>query len=282
MLRRSITGIVLAVALIILGIVRGWPLRVALVLFMALSIWELYSAFAHRGTRPVRWVGIGYSILVLPVYMVFRTSERWPFALWLLMVVFCIFGFAALVFRGNSDFESAVATVFPIIYPGMMFSMIIPLQDLEEPAFAILALALTFGIALMCDTIAYFVGRKWGRHRLSPSISPKKSIEGAFAGFIAAIAIAVFSAWLLEAITVNVPSMQQYRVDLPPYWHFAIVGALGGIASQIGDLTASMVKRYCGIKDFGSLLPGHGGMMDRIDSVLFNVVIVFFYFMVII
>ena len=276
MIKRSITGAVLAVVLIALGVVQGWPLRIAMAAIMALSVWEVYGAFKHRGINPARWVGMTYAVLALPVYYFLGKDALWP-----LMATLCMVGFAVMVFRGELDFTSSIATVFPILYPGMMFTMLFPLQDKQPQALATLALILTFVIALSCDMAAYFAGKLFGKRKLSPNISPKKTVAGGIGGMIAAMLFGVFSAYAVDWATTQIPMFVPYKVALPPLWHFAVLGLFGGIAAQVGDLTASMVKRYCGIKDFGSVLPGHGGMMDRIDSVLFNVVLVYLYFMVV-
>lgn len=107
---------------------------------------------------------------------------------------------------------------------------------------------------------AYFVGVRYGRAKLNPVISPKKTIEGAFGGLAGSLLTAVVI-YLLAGIL----GLSQF-----PFWHFVVIGLVGGLAGQIGDLFASMVKRHCGVKDFGSIFPGHGGMMatGRIPSSL--------------
>ena len=103
-------------------------------------------------------------------------------------------------------------------------------------------------------------------------------MAGLAAGVLSAILVPLIAGW----ITTYVPMAVPYAVDLPPLWQFALLGLIGSAASQIGDLTASMVKRYCGIKDFGNMFPGHGGMMDRMDGVLFTGVVVYVYFFMVI
>jgi phosphatidate cytidylyltransferase len=270
----------MAVALIALGFIQGWWLRIALAALTGISICEVYGAFSNLGARPARWAGVGYAILLAPVYAYLGGAS----ALLPLTAVCLIAGFASKIFRGEMDLKSSFATVLPIIYPGMLFSIMLPLQDLKTPTLSTLALMLAFLIALMCDVTAYFIGRIWGRHKLCPNISPKKSVEGAIAGFVAAMVFAILSPVAVEAAIRGIPVYSAYIRDLPlpPLWHFAILGAVGGVVSQLGDLTASMLKRHCGIKDFGSILPGHGGILDRIDSVLFNAVVVFIYFTMVI
>ena len=110
--------------------------------------------------------------------------------------------------------------------------------------------------------MAYFVGRSLGKNKLCPKISPKKTIEGSIGGIIGSIIVCgLFGVIFARGLIL----------------HCFIIGALGGVVSQFGDLTASVFKRKMGIKDYGNLIPGHGGILDRFDSVLFNAPLVFYY-----
>ena len=125
-------------------------------------------------------------------------------------------------------------------------------------------LFVTLGIAFFSDTVAYFFGRFFGRHKLYPAVSPKKTWEGSFGGLVGGVSIAVGfgSLWLI-------PEM--------PIGHAVALGVLGSACGQIGDLVESMIKRGFGVKDSGTLLPGHGGMLDRVDALLFVAPVVYFY-----
>ena len=273
MIRRRITGIVIAVVMVALWFFQGWPLRVGLVALMVMAMWEMYGAFVVRGARPIRWVGMTYAALALPVYIFLGISALNP-----LTTLFCILALAGVILRGRIDFDSAVATLFPLFYPGMLITMLFPLQDLQPMLLARVATALMLLIPLMTDLFAYEFGTHFGRHKLSPALSPNKSVEGSVAGLIAASAFAVLVPLGATLLTEWVPFFQPYAAKLPPLWAFAILGLVGSVAAQIGDLTASMVKRYCGIKDYGAIFPGHGGMLDRMDSVLFTGVILYVFF----
>ena len=160
--------------------------------------------------------------------------------------------------------------------------MILTLQDLDTRLVSTLALVLTFFIASVNDTFALFIGLRFGKHRLSPEISPKKSVEGSVAGLISSVLFAMLVPWLAFRLAPKVPSI---AADLavsgyPPRWSFGILGLVAGGLSQIGDLVASLVKRHCGIKDFGAIFPGHGGMLDRMDGILFCGVACYVFFRV--
>ena len=123
---------------------------------------------------------------------------------------------------------------------------------------------LVFLMTMLCDSCAYFVGTRWGKHRLYPAVSPKKSVEGAVGGVGGAVLAVVGSMWLFMpelSLVVGVG-----------------LGVLVGIFAQIGDLFESLLKRSAQIKDSGHLFPGHGGMLDRLDSLLFSFPVAYLYF----
>ncbi len=275
MIKRRITGIIMAVVMGALWVIQGWPLRIGFVLVMVMSMWEMYSAFVIKGAKPIRWVGMAYALLSLPAYMRFGMQAMMP-----LMTLCCMLGLAGVILRGEVGFDSAVSTLFPLLYPGMLITLVFPIQDIQQPLVATVALGLLFLVPLMNDLFAYEVGMRFGTRPLSPVLSPKKTIEGAIAGLLASVLFALLFPWLSSLVVRFVPHFQQYVVPMPPWWFFMLLGLIGGVAAQIGDLTASMVKRYCGIKDFGAIFPGHGGMLDRMDSVLFTGVVIYIFFLI--
>lgn len=266
-IKRVITGVCLACVLAALWILRGWPMRIVFVLMLTLSVWEMYSAYEHKGARPAKWVGLAYGLAVLPVYLLMGRE-----ALLALSALFCLIGMGAIVLRGRVDFDSAAATLLPILYPGLLMVLLMLMQDIPSVPLSTIAYGLAFLIAFGNDVAAYEVGRRFGRHKLCPELSPKKSVEGAVAGVIASVVVGTALPVIIAAI-MRVPMN-----ELAPLWHFSIVGLVGGVAAPIGDLSASMIKRHCGIKDYGSIFPGHGGVMDRFDSVLFSGAVVYIYF----
>jgi len=153
-----------------------------------------------------------------------------------------------------------------ILYLGWMLSHLVSLRaldhGLEWVAFAIFT---TFA----ADTGAYAVGRAMGRRPMAPVISPKKTWEGAIGGFLGAVMAALALAWFLSPAT---------GLGLPiGYGHALILGALVGIFAQVGDLAESLLKRSVGVKEAGAIIPGHGGILDRLDSVIFAAVVVYYY-----
>ena len=275
MIKRVITAAIL-IAIMALGIwFQGWPLRAILLVSMLMSTSEMYRAFRQIGYDPVRWSGYTYCVLAVLAQAyyanltggMFESISPAMFAL----IIGLLLAMTVIIFKGKVAFDSLMSTVFPMLYPGLFFSLIITLQDLHTRVISTLALVLTFFIASVNDTFALFIGLRFGKHRLSPEISPKKSVEGSIAGLVSSVAFAMLTPWLTQRLAPSYPAIQAQLAasPLPPLWAFALLGLVAGGLSQIGDLVASLVKRHCGIKDFGTIFPGHGGMLDRMDGILF-------------
>ena len=286
MIKRVTTGAVLVI-IIGLGIwLQGWVLRLLLLFCMLLSLSEMYRAFRKIGADPVRWAGYVYCVLAVcaqsfDAYFtspVFHAISPSMFAL----VAGLLLAMTVIVLRGKVAFDSMVATVFPMLYPGLFFSLILTLQDLDTRLASTMALIFTFFIASVNDRFALFVGMRFGRHKLSPEISPKKTVEGSIGGLVACTIFAMLVPLAAYQIAPMFPGMlaELESAAYPPLWAFALLGLVAGALSQIGDLVASLIKRHCGIKDFGSIFPGHGGMMDRMDGILFCGVACYVFFRV--
>jgi phosphatidate cytidylyltransferase len=158
-------------------------------------------------------------------------------------------------------FSSWSWSLVGVFYMGWLLSHWILLMNSDECAgrdWVLVALLSTFAV----DTTAYFVGRAWGRHKMAPTISPGKTWEGAAGGLIGAIAASIILALALG-------------IDIA-YWEITFLGFLVGIFAQLGDLAESRLKRSVGVKEAGNLIPGHGGILDRLDSVVFTGVVVYY------
>ena len=275
MIKRIITAAVL-IAIMALGIwFQGWPLRIILLVSMLMSTSEMYRAFRRINYDPVRWSGYVYCVLAVlaQAYYANLTGSLFDsispamFAL----IIGLLLAMTVIIFKGKVAFDSLMSTVFPMLYPGLFFSLIITLQDLNTRTASTLALVLAFFIASVNDTFALFIGLRFGKHRLSPEISPKMCVEGSIAGLISSVVFAMLVPWITGLLAANHPQIAADLAahPLPPLWAFGVLGLVAGGLSQIGDLVASLVKRHCGIKDFGTIFPGHGGMLDRMDGILF-------------
>ncbi len=250
---RVISGLVMLplLAVVYFG---GSVLMIACILIGAIGIKEFYSGFHSLAIRPsyrIAFVALAalylMNILKLPAEM---------YMIWFFVTVLL-----SLLYLFNVDsrtLEDGMATITGIFYV-IFFSYHVVLVD--QSAYPIL-IWLVFLSAFGTDIMAYFSGYLFGKHKLCPKISPKKTIEGSIGGTLGSIALcAGFGALLVPDLMI----------------HCAIIGLLGGIVSQFGDLTASVFKRKMGIKDYGNLIPGHGGILDRFDSVLFTAPMVYYY-----
>ena len=157
-----------------------------------------------------------------------------------------------------------VLTVFGVFYVTFFFGHLLLILDLK---YSDIILLLPFITAWCTDTFAYLVGLTMGKRKLCPLISPKKSVEGAIGGALGCVASTAIFGGIVNAMGYPIPLI-----------HFIVLGLLCGVFSQFGDLTASLWKRYTGIKDFGKIFPGHGGILDRFDSIIFTLPIIYYYF----
>ena len=282
MVKRVITGAVFTVVLLLGIALQGWVLRGLLLFAMLVSLSEMYRAFRRTGADPVRWAGYIYCVLAVLAQSLYSDLDHPMFGEisppMLALTLSLLIAMTVIVARGKVAFVSMVTTVFPMLYPGLFFSLMITLQDLSTRFASTVALLLAFFIASVNDVFALLVGVRFGRHKLSPEISPKKSVEGSIGGLVASVLFAVLVPVLANWAASVWPEINPTGVVLPPLWAFALLGLIAGALSQVGDLVASLVKRHCGIKDFGTIFPGHGGMMDRMDGILFCGVACYLFF----
>ncbi len=282
MVKRVITGAVFTVVLLLGIALQGWVLRGLLLFAMLVSLSEMYRAFRRTGADLVRWAGYLYCVLAVLAQSLYSDLDHPMFGEisppMLALTLSLLIAMTVIVARGKVAFVSMVTTVFPMLYPGLFFSLMITLQDLSTRFASTVALLLAFFIASVNDVFALLVGVRFGRHKLSPEISPKKSVEGSIGGLAASVLFAVLVPVLANWAASVWPEINPTGVALPPLWAFALLGLIAGALSQVGDLVASLVKRHCGIKDFGTIFPGHGGMMDRMDGILFCGVACYLFF----
>lgn len=269
MRQRIVTGICLIALLAAFVYLGGWWLRAAVLLLVALSMHEMYAAFRHKGLRPVP-VGMALPVLLLVAEIFVAEASRMEAAMAALVLLSAV-GVAVVVLSGRAEGERMYATIVPLIYPGAFYILLFSLLRGDEME-TTLPLVLMFLVPSMNDCFALFAGLALGKHKLAPQISPKKTVEGAIGGLIAAVVLAMVLPPLVCAI--GRVSAQQLR----PMWQYALFGLASGVLSQVGDLVASLVKRDCGIKDFGKIFPGHGGVMDRLDGILFAALACYLFF----
>ncbi len=168
--------------------------------------------------------------------------------------------------HGKVEINQSMTALAVSLYIIAAFTAMVYLHDFN-PAGKYLYLLAFIG-AWVPDTFAYFTGRLFGKHKLIPDVSPKKTVEGAIGGVV--FCVIAFVAFALVYNSLNACKCDEpcHHLPLVPVWLMAVVGLLASIVSMIGDLSMSVIKRHYGIKDYGNILPGHGGFLDRFDSVL--------------
>lgn len=278
------TRIISALVIVVIGmtcVVLGGYVLAALVLFIAaVGLHEFYKAFEHKGYKPVYTVGYLYvGLLLLQIFSGSATMTDLYFPKvtaiahinWFpLIQLFILLSLLALcVFKHDKYNVSDIAiTLLGGYYVVYLSSFFVSVRQLDGGKGGVYMFILVILGCISADTFAYFIGCKFGKHKLIPAVSPKKSVEGSVAAFVgAALMLAVYG-----LIMIQTGVFTEVRL-----LHYPILGLIIGGLAQIGDLTASAAKRYTGVKDFGKLIPGHGGILDRIDSYIFVFPIAYYY-----
>lgn len=221
-----------------------------------MALWEFYNALKEKNLKPIK--SIGYILLI--IYYLLNNNFEY------MMYIIVIATFILLilpVINLEYTFVDVSLTVLGFIYCGILFSFVYLINAKNRGEFLVWII---FIGSWLSDTAAYYCGKNFGKHKLSPKVSPKKTIEGSLGGLIGAI---VFTG--VFGIVI------QHYTNIMPIYNYFLIGALCGLFGQLGDLVASSIKRYVGIKDYSNLIPGHGGILDRFDSIIFSATVVFYY-----
>ena len=261
--QRVITALIGAPLVVGVTYLGGWYFGGLILLVGLLAQWEVYRLTEAGGVAPQKVLGLLVGACLMGRALV---PEAVPAAVVGLIVVLV----AELYRRGEDPVANVTATVFGAFYPALLVGYIIDLRIRggeaamgQEGAFLLTVVVI---VAIWAsDTFAYFAGRAFGKHPLFPRISPKKTIEGSVGGVIGSVLILVAFKLAL------VPSLPLVWADV------AVIGVICGAVGQLGDLVESMFKRSVGVKDSGRYLPGHGGMLDRIDAMIIAVPLVVIY-----
>jgi phosphatidate cytidylyltransferase len=273
LLHRVLTGVIgipIALLLIYLG---GWYLAALVAAIAVGGLRELYALLAARDRVAYPWLGYPLAVILIGAGAAGKAPGPWlPLEAGLLAGAFAISAWWMLAAVVQPAGSKLFATVSAHIYVPQLLSYVVRLRGLPVLPIAprgahttvqggALFVALVMAVIWGMDTAAYAVGKTMGRRKLCPTISPGKTVEGAIAAFVAAVLLSgAIGYW--------------FRLPLE---HGVVLGAAIGILGQAGDLFESMLKRRAGVKDSGAVLPGHGGLLDRFDSLLFVAPLAYFY-----
>ncbi len=278
--QRVLTAIIalpVALGLLILG---GVWFSLLILFLVLVGESEFYRIVEMKGLEPMRITG--YILATLLVFVAHFSNEYY---LNLFLTMAILFIFIMQLYRRDvkTAISSISATIVSIVYVAWLISHAILLRNIGTElvgkygvvlqkiadlimnpdymglSYLILVLAVTF----LADTAAYFVGKSYGKHKLAPVVSPKKTWEGAIAGVVSSVIVAVIVKYIM-------------RIQMDTVY-IALLGFLLGVFGILGDLSESLLKRDVDIKDSGNIFPGHGGVLDRLDSLMFNVPITYYF-----
>lgn len=261
---RRVATAALVLPLLLAGLLLGPPFLGAGLILAALllGLWEFFGLIEARGLAPYRVTGV---VVMLAIFVEVVTRLDWVGPpLWPMVALVT---FTALLLRVG-DFgatvPAAALTLLGATYLGALGGTVAGLRLLEPQVLAPWRIVLLLAIVMSSDTVAFFLGSALGRRKLAPGLSPGKTVEGAAGGLAGGVlgALAVWAAGL--------PGV--------PAWHAALLGFAVAVLGMLGDLLESLLKRWAGVKDSGRLFPGHGGMLDRLDSLLFGAPVLYYYF----
>ncbi len=234
--------------------IGGLVFDILAVLITAGAVWEMNKVLKLVGIRT--HIIINMVFVAAAALLIYFGKEAMMFQLFIL---FSMLTLAFTLFSKKHDIRDALSTIAVFVYPS---SLILTLTLIMRAGREYLIAGILTSV--ITDTAAFFVGRKYGRRKLCPTISPHKTLAGAIGGeLFATVLMSIYG--LIVMLVIRKTGFD--FVKLIGWSSFAM---FGGIFAQFGDLCASAVKRYCGVKDYSNLIPGHGGIMDRLDSVMFT------------
>ena len=261
--KRVISAIILIPVIIFLVWWGGYPYSVSIILvsgLMLIEFWGLSQSIGGRGGR-IFTLALGVLFCLSAVDL---TGFKIPIELALALTLLLPFSYQ--IFRDQIDvaFLSVASMLLGVIYIGWAFGHhMILLRDISGAGMGLIFFLLV--TIWLGDTAAYLFGKRFGRHKLRPTISPGKTIEGTIAGLVFGL-LGGFGVWSF------------FLKDVLSFPHMLILGILLGIVGQLSDLSESIIKRSAEVKDSGHLIPGHGGLLDRCDSLIFSTPVLYYYF----
>ena len=274
MLKRAVTAIILvgyAFAMLYLGTAVHYGFLDALIMsFAFVGTYEMYHTFRKSEYKNSWGAPLLLCVAIYPLWY-FLGYKGILIALSLSM---CL-ALAVFTFKAEMELKDLLATIFSLIYPMALVSLAFALSR-EFPCGGTFAISFAIFLPVFSDTFAYLVGSTLGKRKLCPSISPKKTVAGAIGGLLGSVLCAVTFFLLFDLYAVIPVGYVSFSDSVAVRAVvFVVLGIVGGVLAEIGDLAASRIKRTMNIKDFGNIFPGHGGVLDRLDSIMFTLVMLF-------
>ncbi len=274
MLKRAVTAIVLvgyAFAMLYLGTAVHYGFLDALIMsFAFVGTYEMYHTFRKSEYKNSWGAPLLLCVAIYPLWYFLGYKG----ILIALSLSICL-ALAVFTFKAEMELKDLLATIFSLIYPMALVSLAFALSR-EFPCGGTFAISFAIFLPVFSDTFAYLVGSTLGKRKLCPSISPKKTVAGAIGGLLGSVLCAVTFFLLFDLYAVIPVGYVTFSDSVAVRAVvFVVLGIVGGVLAEIGDLAASRIKRSMNIKDFGNIFPGHGGVLDRLDSIMFTLVMLF-------
>lgn len=274
MLKRAVTAIILvgyAFAMLYLGTAVHYGFLDALIMsFAFVGTYEMYHTFRKSEYKNSWGAPLLLCVAIYPLWYFLGYKG----ILIALSLSICL-ALAVFTFKSEMELKDLLATIFSLIYPMALVSLAFALSR-EFPCGGTFAISFAIFLPVFSDTFAYLVGSTLGKRKLCPSISPKKTVAGAIGGLLGSVLCAVTFFLLFDLYAVIPVGYVSFSDSVAVRAVvFVVLGIVGGVLAEIGDLAASRIKRTINIKDFGNIFPGHGGVLDRLDSIMFTLVMFF-------
>lgn len=274
MLKRAVTAIILvgyAFAMLYLGTAVHYGFLDALIMsFAFVGTYEMYHTFRKSEYKNSWGAPLLLCVAIYPLWYFLGYKG----ILIALSLSICL-ALAVFTFKAGMELKDLLATIFSLIYPMALVSLAFALSR-EFPCGGTFAISFAIFLPVFSDTFAYLVGSTLGKRKLCPSISPKKTVAGAIGGLLGSVLCAVTFFLLFDLYAVIPVGYVSFSDSVAVRAVvFVVLGIVGGVLAEIGDLAASRIKRTMNIKDFGNIFPGHGGVLDRLDSIMFTLVMFF-------
>lgn len=276
MLKRAVTAIILvgyAFAMLYLGTAVHYGFLDALIMsFAFVGTYEMYHTFRKSEYKNSWGAPLLLCVAIYPLWYFLGYKG----ILIALSLSICL-ALAVFTFKAEMELKDLLATIFSLIYPMALVSLAFALSRSREfPCGGTFAISFAIFLPVFSDTFAYLVGSTLGKRKLCPSISPKKTVAGAIGGLLGSVLCAVTFFLLFDLYAVIPVGYVSFSDSVAVRAVvFVVLGIVGGVLAEIGDLAASRIKRTINIKDFGNIFPGHGGVLDRLDSIMFTLVMFF-------